>query len=51
MNNEEIRNVTGGKVMQCLICNKQVQVYSEFYRKPMKGCMNRGNVGSTACSS
>ena len=50
--NNEIRNVTGGKVMQCLICNQQdIIVYSEFYSKPMEGCKNRGSVGPmTSCS-
>ncbi len=38
MRNEEIRNVTGGKVMQSLKCNQQdLVVYFEFYRKPMEG--------------
>ncbi len=45
-------NVTKGKVMQCLICNQQdLVVYYQFYRKPMEGCKNRGDVGPTASSS
>ncbi len=37
---------------QSLICNQQdLVVYSEFYRKPVEGCENRGDVGPTAGSS
>ena len=54
MNNEEIPNVTGGKVMRCLIqyvINRILYFYSEFDRKPMEGWKNRVNVGPTASSS
>ena len=36
MINEEIRDVPGGEVMQCLTCNPQdLAVYSECYWEPM----------------
>ena len=51
MGNKELRNVARGEVMECFICNQQdLVVYSEFYRKPMEGHKNRGNVGPTASS-
>ena len=41
MSKEEIRGVTGGKVMQCLLCNQEdLVVCSVFYRTPMEGCQN-----------
>ena len=37
--------------MECLTHNQQVFVVdSEFYRKPMEGHQNRGDVGPTAGS-
>ena len=52
MSKEEIRGVTGGKVTQFLLCNQEdLVVCSVFYRAPMEGCQNEGNVGPTARGS
>ena len=48
MSKEEIRGVTGGKVMQCLLCNQEdLVVCSVLYETPMEGCQNGGGVGPT----
>ena len=47
-----IRNITGGKVMQSLICTQQdILFYSESNRKTMEGYNNLVNVGPSASSS
>lgn len=48
---QEIRNATGGEVMQRLISKQQDPVvYTEFYRKPMEGSKKGGHVGPSSGS-